>query len=58
MLNHPLASVTHGARWRQEDLLEEAARERRLAPGTKLRVRWGLIALALLMALWGSRGGQ
>lgn len=58
MLNHPLASVTHAARWRREELLAEAAREGRLAPGPRPRWRWGLIALALLTALWGSRGGQ
>ncbi|MFT4041228.1 MAG: hypothetical protein QM692_23805 [Thermomicrobiales bacterium] len=29
MLNHPVTSVTNGARWRRETLLQEIAQEQR-----------------------------
>ncbi|MEZ4564826.1 MAG: hypothetical protein R2853_19020 [Thermomicrobiales bacterium] len=55
MLNHPVSSVTNGARWRQESLLADA-RSYQATDETKQRVRWGLIVTAILLAFFGSRG--
>lgn len=55
MLNHPVTSVTNGARWRQESLLADAA-SFQATDHTRTRVRWGLIATALVLAFFGGRG--
>jgi hypothetical protein len=55
MLNHPVTSVTNAARWRQESLLADAARNQ-ATDATGTRVRWGLIVTAIMLAFFGSRG--
>ena len=55
MLNHPVASLSNGARWRQESLLAEAANNKAI-DHARLRARWGLIVAAIVMAFFGSRG--
>ena len=55
MLNHPVTSVTNGARWRQESLLAEAANDQ-ATDQTGKNLRWGLIAAAFLVAFFRSRG--
>jgi hypothetical protein len=55
MLNHPVTSVTNGARWRQESLLADAANDQ-ATDQTRTRVRWGLIVTAIVLAFFGSRG--
>jgi hypothetical protein len=55
MLNHPVASVQNGARWRQESLLADAANYQ-ATDETKTRVRWGLTVAAVVLAFFGSRG--
>lgn len=54
MLNHPLASVSNGARWRQESLLADAANDQATGQ-TGRNIRWGLIATAFLVAFFRSR---
>jgi hypothetical protein len=55
MLNHPVTSVQNGARWRLESLLADAANYQ-ATDGARPRVRWGLIAAAIVLAFFGSRG--
>jgi hypothetical protein len=55
MLNHPVTSVSNGARWRQESLLAEAA-SYQATDETMTRVRWGAIVTAIVLAFFGSRG--
>ena len=55
MLNHPLTSVTNAARWRQESLLAEAARDQAIDEKGK-NLRWGVIAVAFLAAFFRGRG--
>lgn len=55
MLNHPVTSVTNGARWRQESLLADAANDQ-ATNQTGTRVRWGLIVTAIVLAFFGGRG--
>ena len=55
MLNHPVTSVQNGARWRQESLLADAANYQ-ATDNSKPRLRWGVIAAAIVLAFVGSRG--
>ena len=55
MMNHPVTSVSNGARWRQESLLADAASYHATDQATQ-RARWGLTVAAIVLAFFGSRG--
>ena len=55
MLNHPVTSLTNGARLRQESLLADAA-SRHVTDRSKQRMRRGLITSAVLLAFRGVLG--
>jgi hypothetical protein len=54
MLNHPVTSVSNGARWRQESLLADAV-SYQATDETRARVRWGQIVTTIVLAFFGSR---
>lgn len=55
MLNHPVTSVSNGARWRQESLLADAANNQ-ATDHTRQRVRWSTMVTAILLVFFGTRG--